>query len=113
MPRGKLQVACGSVNRPVRARVGVFRPLRQQVLDTGSQELSQTGIDCILTVTRIIKSVVTGQAPVTLEHSWKNTPGQRKAQTKPKVVLHAYINCWSNSCIAKKNANNAACKDEY
>ena len=35
----------------------------------------------------VIKSVVTGQAPVILE--WRNSPG-KKAQTKPKVV-HAYI----------------------
>ena len=41
----------------------------------------------VFTLTRIIKSVVTGQAPVTLE--WRNTPG-KKTQSKPKVV-HAYI----------------------
>ena len=40
----------------------------------------------VLTLTRIIKSVVTGQAPVTLE--LRNTPG--KTHTQPKVV-HAYI----------------------
>ena len=40
----------------------------------------------VLTFTRIIKSVVTGQAPVTLE--LRNTPG--KKHTQPKVV-HAYI----------------------
>ena len=39
----------------------------------------------VLTLTRIIKSVVTGQAPVTLE--LRNTPGRKH---KPKVV-HAYI----------------------
>ena len=40
----------------------------------------------VLTLTHIIKSVVTGQAPVTLE--LRNTPG--KPHTQPKVV-HAYI----------------------
>ena len=40
----------------------------------------------VLTLTRIIKSVVTGQAPVTLE--LRNAPG--KTHTQPKVV-HAYI----------------------
>ena len=40
----------------------------------------------VLTLTRIIKSVVTGQAAVTLE--LRNTPG--KNTNKPKVV-HAYI----------------------
>ena len=40
----------------------------------------------VLTLTRIIKSVVTGQAPVTLE--LRNTPG--KNTNKPKVV-HACI----------------------
>ena len=40
----------------------------------------------VLTLTRIIKSVVTGQAPVTLE--LRNTPGEK--HTQPKVV-HAYI----------------------
>ena len=41
----------------------------------------------VLTLTRIIKSVVTGQAPVTLE--LRNTPGKTHT-SKPKVV-HAYI----------------------
>ena len=40
----------------------------------------------VLTFSRMIKSVVTGQAPVTLE--LRNTPG--KNTNKPKVV-HAYI----------------------
>ena len=40
----------------------------------------------VLTSTRIIKSVVTGQAPVTL--GWRNTPGKEHKQ--PKVV-NAYI----------------------
>ena len=40
----------------------------------------------VLTLTRIIKSVVTGQAPVTLE--LRSTPG--KTHTQPMVV-HAYI----------------------
>ena len=39
----------------------------------------------VLTLTRIIKSAVTGQAPVTLE--LRNTPGKKH---KPKVV-HEYI----------------------
>ena len=39
----------------------------------------------VLTLTRIIKFVVTGQAPVTLE--LRNTPGKKH---KPKVI-HAYI----------------------
>ena len=42
----------------------------------------------VLTLTRIIKSVVTGQAPVTLE--LRNTPTQRK-QTKSKHVLHGLL----------------------
>ena len=40
----------------------------------------------VVALTRIIKSVVTGQAPVTLE--LRNTPGKNTNQ--PKVV-HAYI----------------------
>ena len=40
----------------------------------------------VLTVTRIIKSVVTGQTRVTLE--WNNTPGKKKKQKK---VVHAYL----------------------
>ena len=39
----------------------------------------------VLTLTRMIKSVVTGQAPVTL--GLRNTPGKKN---KPKVV-HAYV----------------------
>ena len=34
----------------------------------------------VLTLTRIIKSVVTGQAPVTLE--LRNTPGKKHKRTK-------------------------------
>ena len=37
----------------------------------------------VLTITRIIKSVVTGQAPVTPE--WRNTPGKKHKQTKSGV----------------------------
>ena len=42
----------------------------------------------VLTLTRIVKSVVTGQAPVTPE--LRNTPG--KKHTQPKVVL-CYSRC--------------------
>ena len=49
------------------------------------KERKQNHTVVILTLTRIIKSVVTGQAPVTLE--LRNTPGKKH---KPKVV-HAYI----------------------
>ena len=42
----------------------------------------------VLTLTRIIKPVVTGQAPVTLE--LRNTPEKKKNANKPKVV-HAYV----------------------
>ena len=38
----------------------------------------------VRTLTRIIKSVVTGQAPVTLE--WRNTPG-KKNNTKAKTMV--------------------------
>ena len=43
--------------------------------------------DVVYTLTRIIKSVVTGQSPVTLE--LRNTPG--KNTNKPKVVHAWYI----------------------
>ena len=39
-----------------------------------------TVVVVVLTFTRIIKSVVTGQAPVTLE--LRNTPGKKHTQTK-------------------------------
>ena len=52
----------------------------------------------VLTFTRIIKSVVRGQAPVTLE--WRNTP-REKTQTKRKVV-HAYIIADANKASARK-----------
>ena len=51
----------------------------------------------VLTLTRITKSVVTGQAPATLE--WKNTPG--KKQSKPKV-LHVHILAEASHASAKK-----------
>ena len=38
------------------------------------------GTVVVLTLTRIIKSVVTGQAPVSLE--WKNTPGNKCSKAK-------------------------------
>ena len=41
----------------------------------------------VLTLTRIIKSVVTGQAPVTLK--LRNTPGKKHKQTNK--VVHEYI----------------------
>ena len=50
---------------------------------TAAVEVHETHI-VVLTLTRIIKSVVTRQAPVTLE--LRNTPGEKH---KPKVV-HAY-----------------------
>ena len=52
----------------------------------GTESLVVVVVVVVLTLTRIIKSVVTGQAPVTLE--LRNTPG--KTHTQPKVV-HAYI----------------------
>ena len=37
-------------------------------------------VSSLITLTRTIKPMVTGQAPVTLE--WKNTPGKKHKQTK-------------------------------
>ena len=51
----------------------------------------------VLILTRIIKSVVTGQPPVTLE--WRNVPGQNN--TKQKVV-HAYITADAIHTSARK-----------
>ena len=48
------------------------------------------GVAVVLTLTLTIKSVVTGEAPVTLE--WSRTPG-KNTQTKLKVV-HAYSLSW-------------------
>ena len=54
----------------------------------------------VLTLTRIMKSVVTGQAPVTLE--LRNAPGKEYKQ--PKVV-HAYqvYHSWRNSFLHQKH----------
>ena len=52
----------------------------------------------VLTLTRMIKSVVTGQAQVTLELG--NTPG--KNTNKPKVV-HAYTTADANLCLHQKH----------
>ena len=56
--------------------------------ETPRYDVPQVVVDdvVVLTLTRMIKSVVTGQAPVTLE--LRNTPG--KNTNKPEVV-HAYI----------------------
>ena len=51
--------------------------------------------DVVLTLTRTTKSVVIGQAPVTLE--WKNTPG--KTQTKSGTRIY---HSSSDSCIGQK-----------
>ena len=47
----------------------------------------------VRTLTRTIKSMVTGQAPVTLE--WKNTPGKKYKQTKSGTRIY---HSWSNPC---------------
>ena len=49
----------------------------------------------VLTVTRIIKSVATGHAPVTLE--WRNTSPEKKHK-----VAHAYIIANSINASTKK-----------
>ena len=48
-------------------------------LSTISSKLGQVVV-VVLTLTRMIKSVVTGHAPVTLE--LRNTPRKKKSQTK-------------------------------
>ena len=58
---------------------------RARVLHTRDTGAVEQHVVLVLTLTRIIKSVVTGHAPVTLE--LRNTPGKKH---KPKVV-HAYI----------------------
>ena len=58
----------------------------QLQLITNSSYSTRTVVVVVLTLTRIIKSVVTGQAPVTLE--LRNTPGKKHKQKK---VVHAYI----------------------
>ena len=54
-------------------------------------------IDVVLTSSRIIKSVVTGQAPVTLE--LRNTPGKKHKQTRG---VHAYITADAVHASARK-----------
>ena len=53
----------------------------------------------VLTFTRIIKSVVTGQAPVTLE--WRNTPQEKKH--KQKLKWSRIYHSWRKSCLRQKN----------
>ena len=56
-------------------------------------------VDVVFTLPRIIKSVVTGQAPFALE--LRNTPG--KKHNKPKVV-HAYITADAiHACLHEKH----------
>ena len=52
----------------------------------------------VLTLTRIIKSVVTGQAPVTLE--LRNTLGKKHEQTKGGTRIY---HSWRNSCLHQKH----------
>ena len=40
----------------------------------------------VLTLTRIVNAMVTGQAPVTLE--WRNTPGEKRKQTKSGTRIY-------------------------
>ena len=42
----------------------------------------------VVTITRIMKSVVIGQAPVTLE--WRNTPGEKKHKQNQKWYTHTW-----------------------
>ena len=51
----------------------------------------------VLTLTRIIKSVVTGQAPVTLE--LRNTPGKKTRTTRGSTRIY---HSWRNSCLHQK-----------
>ena len=46
-------------------------------------KLNSNVIDVVLTLTRKIKSVVTGQAPVTLE--LRNTPGERQTKGGTRI----------------------------
>ena len=52
----------------------------------------------LLTLTRIIKSVVTGQAPVTLE--LRNTPGKKTQTTQGGTRIY---HSWRNSCVYQKH----------
>ena len=56
------------------------------------------------TLTRIVKSVVTGQAPVTLE--WENTPGKRTNQTKSGTYTHVDIIAEAIHASGSKNIKN-------
>ena len=46
-------------------------------------------VNVVLTNTRIIKSVVAGQAPVTLE--WRNTPGKTHTNTQKKTRTYSHV----------------------
>ena len=54
----------------------------------------------VLTLTRIIKSAVTGQAPVTLE--LKNTPRGKTQTTQGGTRMY---HSWHNSCLHQKHIN--------
>ena len=54
----------------------------------------------VLTLARIIKSVVTGQAPVTLE--WRNTP-REKTQTNKQWYSHLIYHTRRNLYPCQKN----------
>ena len=54
----------------------------------------------VLTFTRIIKSVLTGQTPVTLK--WENTQGEQKSKSK---VVHVCIIADASRTSTQKNKN--------
>ena len=71
--------------QPVVAVCGVALVADSRTYSAGISAWHVLTLVVVLTLTRIIKSVVTGQAPATLE--LRNTPEKKH---KPKVV-HAYI----------------------
>ena len=65
---------------------GLLMPFRDHGLDCGNG-LVVVVVVVVLTLIHMIKSVVTGQAPVTLE--WRNTPGKKNTnKTESGTRIH-------------------------
>ena len=68
------------------------------VVSTPNSCIFNNNVVAVLTLTGIIKSVVTGQAPVTLE--LRNTPGKKHIQTKGGTLVY---HSWRSSCLRQKH----------
>ena len=81
--------------RTIGERFFFFNGVLEVVINSGGKEWKKSyQVVVVLTLTRIFKSVVTGQGPVTLE--LRNTPEKNHKQIKGGTRMY---HSWRNSCL--------------